>query len=114
MKHHGQVFELQRRGGDGERLWAYRYRLGGRDSKRVQRGGFACASDAANALERALERVRRERQIHGTLTLAELVDEYLVQHWRLDNAWPTLDRRARRALRPLRPLSLPALRRRVG
>jgi hypothetical protein len=56
MKQHGQVFELQSRGGHAERLWAYRYRLGGRGSKRLQRGGFACASDAADALERALER----------------------------------------------------------
>jgi integrase len=80
MRQQGQVFELQSRGGDGERLWAYRYRVGGRSSKRVQRGGFACASDAADALERALARVRRERQIHRTLTLAELVDEYLAQH----------------------------------
>ena len=36
----GQVFQLRRPGPDGRTLWAYRYRAGGRDSKRVQRGGF--------------------------------------------------------------------------
>jgi hypothetical protein len=40
MLQQGQVFELATRGPDGKRLWAYRYRAGGRDSKRVQRGGF--------------------------------------------------------------------------
>jgi hypothetical protein len=38
---HGQVFALRSKGPDGRRLWAYRYRLEGRGSKRVQRGGFA-------------------------------------------------------------------------
>jgi len=80
MKQQGQVFELQSRGSDGERLWAYRYRTGGRESKRVQRGGFACERDAAEALERALERLRREERVSPSLTLAELVDEYLAQH----------------------------------
>jgi len=37
----------------------FRYRLGGRGSRRVQRGGFASERDASEALERALERVRR-------------------------------------------------------
>jgi hypothetical protein len=41
MVQQGQVFQLTRCGPRGERLWAYRYRIGGRDSKRVQRGGFA-------------------------------------------------------------------------
>ena len=47
----------------------------------MQRGGFATEHDAREALGRALERARREQ---GTptrsLTLAELVDEYLTQH----------------------------------
>jgi hypothetical protein len=61
MVQQGLVFELRRRArGDGDRLWAYRFRTGGRDSKRVQRGGFACELDARNALDRELERVRRE------------------------------------------------------
>ena len=65
---------------DGERLWAYRYRTGGRDSKRVQRGGFASEQDARDALERELERLRRERRITRRLTLSELVETYLDQH----------------------------------
>ena len=77
MVQQGQTFELTRRGPDGERLWAYRYRTGGRDSKRVQRGGFASEPDA---LERELERLRRERRISRRLTLSELVETYLAQH----------------------------------
>src|SRR5919198_4550300 len=80
MVQQGQTFELTRRGPDGERLWAYRYRTGGRDSNRVQRGGFASEPDARDALERELERLRRERWIAGRLTLAELVETYLAQH----------------------------------
>jgi hypothetical protein len=80
MSQHGQVFRLKRTGRDGEPLWAYRYRLGGRGSKRVQRGGFASAQDAAEALARELERLRRERRVARTLTLAELVEMYLAQH----------------------------------
>src|SRR5919197_459304 len=80
MVQQGQTFELTRRGPDGERLWAYRYRTGGRDSKRVQRGGFASEPDARDALERELERLRRERRISRRLTLSELVETYLAQH----------------------------------
>ena len=80
MVQHGQVFQLTRCGRGGERLWAYRYRTGGRDSKRVQRGGFASEQDAGDALDRELERVRRERRISRSLTLAELVETYLAQH----------------------------------
>ncbi|SRR6266540_2581215 len=80
MMQQGQIFELTSRGRDGERLWAFRYRTGGRDSRRMQRGGFASEEDARVALERELERVRRERRIPRSLTLVELVDAYLVQH----------------------------------
>src|SRR5437764_1022697 len=80
MVQQGQTFELTRCGPDGERLWAYRYRTGGRDSKRVQRGGFAAEQDARDALDRELERVRRERRISRRLTLSELVETYLGQH----------------------------------
>ena len=80
MRQQGQVFELESRAWDGKRLWAYRYRTGGRGSRRVQHGGFACERDAAEALERALERLRREERLSRSLTLAELVDEYLSQH----------------------------------
>src|SRR5438093_1740812 len=74
MVQQGQTIELTRRGLGGERLWAYRYRTGGRDSKRVQRGGFASEQDARDALERELERLRRERRIARRLTLTELVE----------------------------------------
>src|SRR6266581_1990497 len=79
MLQQGQVFRLS--GHTEERsVWAYRYRVGGRGSRRVQRGGFASERDASEALERALERVRRERGCGSALTLGELVDEYLAQH----------------------------------
>jgi hypothetical protein len=72
MLQEGQVFRLR---GGGDDLWAFRYRVGGRGSRRVQRDGFASERDASEALERALERVRRERGCGSALTLAELVDE---------------------------------------
>ena len=80
MVQQGQIFELTRRAADGSRLWAYRYRTGGRDSTRVRRGGFVSAEAARDALERELERMRRERRIARKLTLAELVETYLAQH----------------------------------
>src|SRR5918996_1090283 len=80
MSQQGQVLRLKRRSRDGEPLWAYRYRAGGRDSKRVQRGGFVSERDAAEALERELGRLRRERRVSRSLTLAELVEVYLAQH----------------------------------
>jgi integrase len=46
----------------------------------VQRGGFASERDAAEALERELERLRRERRVSRSLSLAELVEVYLAQH----------------------------------
>lgn len=76
----GQVFQLKRRGQDGEPQWAFRYRAGGRDSRRIQRGGFASEHDAIEALGRALDRVRREQRIPRSLTFAELVEVYLAQH----------------------------------
>src|SRR6266545_2471848 len=80
MLQQGQVFELKTRGPEGERLWAYRHRAAGRDSKRVQRGGFRSEADARAALERALEELRRESGVGERLTLAKFVDEYLAQH----------------------------------
>ena len=59
MSQQGQLIQLKRKGQGGESVWAYRYRVGGRDSRRVQRGGFASERDAAEALERKLERLRR-------------------------------------------------------
>ena len=46
----------------------------------MQRGGFVSERDAADALERELERLRRERRVSRSLTLAELVEVYLAQH----------------------------------
>lgn len=79
MLQQGQVFQLGS-GDDGAERWAFRYRVGGRGSKRVQRGGFASEQAAVEALERALERLRRERGLVETPTLREFVDVYLGQH----------------------------------
>src|SRR5712692_8039874 len=46
----------------------------------MQRGSFRSEQDAADALERALETLRRRQGVSRSLTLAELVDEYLAQH----------------------------------
>jgi integrase len=80
MVQQGQTIQLTRRGPDGEPLWAYRYRSGGRGSKRVQHGGFASEQDARDGLARELERMRREQRIARRPTLTELVDTYLAQH----------------------------------
>src|SRR5712691_9359808 len=80
MSQQGQLIRLKRTGRDGEPMWAYQYRVGGRDSRRVQRGGFASERDAAEALERELERLRREQRVSRSLTVAELVEAYLAQH----------------------------------
>ena len=69
MVQQGQVLQMTSRAADGSALWSYRYRVGGRDSRRVQRGGFASERDAGEALERALERLRRA---NGTAQLAEV------------------------------------------
>jgi len=78
MVQQGQVFQLASRNGEGR--WAYRYRVGGRGSRRVQRGGFASEQAAVEALERALERLRREQGLIETPALREFVDVYLAQH----------------------------------
>src|SRR6266536_2165282 len=74
----GQVFPLTSR--RTQTRWAYRYRVGGRGSRRVQRGGFESEHAASAALERALERVRRERGLVEAPRLSELVGVYLAQH----------------------------------
>jgi hypothetical protein len=63
----GQVVQMKSNGPGGTALWGYRYRTGGRGSRRVQRGGFQSEQDAGEALERALERLRRA---NGTAKLA--------------------------------------------
>ena len=79
MIQQGQVFKLKARGADGQPLWAYRYRLEGRGSARPQVGGFATRSDALNALEKVLGRLG-PGGLAATMTLDELVDEYLEMH----------------------------------
>src|SRR6266516_5396558 len=80
MLQQGQVLQLKKLGRDGQSRWAYRYRVAGRGSRRVQRGGFVSEQDAADALDRELERLRRERRITRSLTLSELAELYLGQH----------------------------------
>src|SRR5918993_576808 len=75
-----QVFELKKRAVDGRTVWACRYRTDGLGSRRLQRGGFSSERDAAEALERALEHLRRQKGVGSTLTLKELVEEYLAQY----------------------------------
>jgi integrase len=79
VRQRGQVFELKSTDQSGRPTWAYRYRLDGRDSRRVQRGGFSSEADARGALDRELEIVRRKRRARS-LTLNDLVAEYLDQH----------------------------------
>jgi integrase len=76
---HGQIFELRTTGPGGQRLWAYRYRLDGRGSRRIQCGGYASADDAREALERALTAAQR-RKGRVRVTLGDLAEEYLAQH----------------------------------
>lgn len=78
MAQQGQVFPLK--SGGTAATWAYRYRTGGRDSRRVQRSGFPSQQAAAQALDRALERLRQEHGLVHTPTLSELVEMYLAQH----------------------------------
>jgi hypothetical protein len=80
MTQRGQVFELKGAAADGRPVWAYRYRVGGRGSRRVQRGGFESEQAAAEALARALARLRREQGLVEAPKLRELVDVYLAPH----------------------------------
>jgi len=79
MWQQGQVFKLKAKGTDGRALWAHRYRLEGRGSARPQVGGFATRADALKALEKALARLGPGGRA-ATMTLGELVDEYLAMH----------------------------------
>jgi hypothetical protein len=76
MAQHGQVLRLRARRADGKPIWAYRYRVNGRCSKRPQVSGFATRAEAERALRRTLERLRPG----GIMTLAELVEGYLEVH----------------------------------
>ena len=79
MIQHGQVFKLKATSVDGEPLWAYRYRVAGRDSARRQAGGFTTKAEAQRALQNRLARLLPGGRAE-TLTLAEWVDEYLGAH----------------------------------
>ena len=57
MVQQGQIFKLESKVADSRPLWAYRYRSGGRGSKRVQRGGFVSEDEVRTALEK-LRRLR--------------------------------------------------------
>lgn len=79
MAQQGQVFKLTSCNANGDPVWAYRYRLGGRGSRRLQVGGFATRTEAQRALRRDLARLRPGGRA-AMLTLAELVDDYLEVH----------------------------------
>jgi integrase len=79
MIQQGQVFKLKTKSADGEPLWAYRYRVAGRGSSRVQVGGFATQSHAQKALQTALVRLQPGSSA-VTTTLAEWVEDYLGTH----------------------------------
>ena len=79
MLQRGQVLRLKSKGRDGKPLWAYRYRLDGRGSKRLQRGGFATKDEAQEALNRTLDDLHCRNPL-AEITFAELVEKYLAQH----------------------------------
>jgi integrase len=79
MIQQGQVFKLKATSVDGEPLWAYRYRVAGRDSARRQVGGFATKAAAQRALQHKLARLLPGGRAE-TLTFAEWVEEYLDKH----------------------------------
>ena len=104
MVQQGQVLRMKSKATDGSALCGYRYRIGGRDSRRVQRGGYASEQDAAEALERALERLRRVNGTATTLTLACLVEEYLAQH---DAQPETIEKLKRSSCSTRKPSAVP-------
>ena len=57
MIQQGQVFKLKATCADGEPLWAYRYRVEGRGSARLQVGGFSSKAEAQRALQNKLGRL---------------------------------------------------------
>lgn len=80
MQQAGQILRLRSRGPSGEPLWAYRFRDGGREGKRVQCGGFLTLEAARFALDRELERLRRAARCGEMPTLRSFAEEYLAQH----------------------------------
>jgi hypothetical protein len=79
MVQQGQVFKLKAKGANGQALWAYRYRLEGRGSARPQVGGFASRAEAKQALQKVVERLGPAGR-GASMTLGELVEEYLEMH----------------------------------
>jgi hypothetical protein len=79
MIQQGQVFKLKATCGDGEPLWAYRYRVAGRGSARLQVGGFSTRAEAQRALQNKLARLLPGGR-SATMTLGEWVEEYLHTH----------------------------------
>jgi hypothetical protein len=75
----GQVFKLKAKCADGEPLWAYRYRVAGRDSARLQVDGFSTRAEAQRALQNKLARLLPGGR-PATMTLGEWVEEYLDAH----------------------------------
>jgi integrase len=75
----GQVFKLKAKCADGEPLWAYRYRVAGRGSARLQMGGFSTRAEAQRALQNKLARLLPGGR-SATLTLGEWIAEYLDTH----------------------------------
>jgi hypothetical protein len=61
----GQVFVLKKRAVDGRPVWAYRYRTDGRVRDGTA-GRLLFRGDAAEALERALEHLRRQKGVDST------------------------------------------------
>jgi integrase len=119
MIQQGQVFKLKAMSVDGEPLWAYRYRVAGRDSARRQVGGFATKAASLRALQIKLARLLPGGSAE-TLTFAEWVKEYLDKHqgervtiaklrWLLDKATAALEEVRFAAATGLRPSELFAL-----
>ena len=79
MIQQGQVFKLKAKCADGEPLWAYRYRVAGRGSARLQVGGFRSKAEAQRALQNKVARLLPGRRA-AALTLRDWVEEYLETH----------------------------------
>lgn len=59
---------MKSNGPNGVPLWGYRYRTGGRGSRRVQRGGFVSERDAWESLE-----IQKAGSIGGELRVQPLL-----------------------------------------
>ena len=79
MIQQGQVFKLKANSAAGEPLWAFRYRVAGRGSARLQVGGFSSRAEAQRALRYKLARLVPGGR-SATITLGDWVEEYLEAH----------------------------------